>query len=285
MMPFRPSSGIKVSLSSSPSPSLPGSRSRSGAMKNLAVFKKAMTRKNSGWSSRGWQTRTDWQPSPNDDSASVLGKSGRSRHPGEVERGFSHGGRTGDAGKRQEGYLGQKLQGKLRKSMKKKRRKNSWSQCRNESSKWRWICGMKLKSTLLRGSRKEGDQIPYTRRFGKWYRAVIQKDRTWSTTLTRSRQKSKSWVGETVRDPPDAGLNNWKEEESSSKRPACLWGQAPRFEDRSMYLIAQPVGSSFRVLRREGEHHRFVRRLGHLSGLAQVACAFINSLVFLHDQV
>ena len=34
-----------------------------------------------------------------------------------------------------------------------------------------------------------------------------------------------------------------------------------------------------------GEHHRFGPRLGHISGLAQVSCAFINSLVSLNDQV
>ena len=77
-----------------------------------------------------------------------------------------------------------------------------------------------------------------------------QEGRTWSTTLTRSRQKSKSWFGETVRGRPDAGLKT-EEEASSSKQPACLWGQAPWFEDRSSYLIAQLVGSSFRVLRME----------------------------------
>ena len=47
---------------------------------------------------------------------------------------------------------------------KKKLRKNSWSQCRKESSKWRRTCGKKVENTQSRGNRKEGDQTLQTQK-------------------------------------------------------------------------------------------------------------------------
>ena len=49
----------RVSLSSSPSPSI--LRSRSRVKKKPVILKRAMTKKSSGWSSKGWQTRSGWQ--------------------------------------------------------------------------------------------------------------------------------------------------------------------------------------------------------------------------------
>ena len=37
-----------------------------GAKRNLAEFKKSMTRKHASWSSRGWHAQTSWQHSPVD---------------------------------------------------------------------------------------------------------------------------------------------------------------------------------------------------------------------------
>ena len=64
-MPFVSSREMRVSLSSSPSPT--PLRSRTRVTKNLAVLKRVTTRTNSGWPSKGWQARSGWQHSLVDD--------------------------------------------------------------------------------------------------------------------------------------------------------------------------------------------------------------------------
>ena len=49
---------MRVSLSSSPSPAY--LRSKSRVTRKLAILKRAMTEKRSGWSSKDWQTRSGW---------------------------------------------------------------------------------------------------------------------------------------------------------------------------------------------------------------------------------
>ena len=100
MMPSISRQGMRVPIYPSSSPSLLKSRSR--VKKNLAVLKKAMTRTNTCWSSRGWHTKTSWQRSPVDDGRSKFsGHVEEASTPGEMERSLSHCGRTRDAGKRQ----------------------------------------------------------------------------------------------------------------------------------------------------------------------------------------
>ena len=66
----------------------------------LAVWKRAMTRRNSSWPSRGWQTRTHWQPLPLTTGENFPRKSGRRGHPGRHWKSLSHGGTTGEDGQR-----------------------------------------------------------------------------------------------------------------------------------------------------------------------------------------
>ena len=61
VLPFVASQSIWACLSSSPSPS--PQRSRLRVKKKLAILKRATTKKNSGWSSKGWRTKSGWHQS------------------------------------------------------------------------------------------------------------------------------------------------------------------------------------------------------------------------------
>ena len=50
-------------------------------------------------------------------ASKLSGEMEEANTPGEMERSLSHNGRIGDAGKGPEAYLGQKLQGKFKKSI------------------------------------------------------------------------------------------------------------------------------------------------------------------------
>ena len=148
MVPFISSREIRVSMSSSLSPS--PLRSRSRVTKNLAVLKKAMTRKTrAGHQDDGMRRQAGCTPLLMM-GVKVLRTSGRSQHPGEVERSLSHSGRTGDAGK------GQK-KGTWVKSCKERTKHIRAVLNRTESNNWRVRYGKRWKIVFSPGSRKGGD--------------------------------------------------------------------------------------------------------------------------------
>ena len=105
--------------------------------------------------------------------------------------------------------------------MKKRLPKNSCRKCRNGDCKWMTGCGKSWTITSSRGNQGRGDPGLWTPIFGNWYKAAVQRRRTWSTTLTRSLQKSESWAGVLVRGWPDAGLK--KKKRRRREPPKVVW--------------------------------------------------------------
>ena len=201
---------VRISPSSSPSPRRPRSRVK----KNVAVLKKATTRKNSTWSSGGWQTQTMRRCTRTQD---------------ELERSLPHSGLTGFLAKDKKSIWAKSYM----ESSKRESEVMVMADELDSGEKLDEQTGAKMKKGLkhLRKVRDEGKAVkelleevqerrlhmedemwqeldknifswePWKRRsgsliaqFGNWYKAATQRRRTWSTTSTRSLQKSGSWV-------------------------------------------------------------------------------------------
>ena len=105
VLPFVSSQSVMESLSSSPSPSPPRSRSEGG--QEACSQRRAMTRKNSGWSSRGWQTLSRWHQSlVSDGGRCPQDQWKQPTSPWKVERSFQVCLRSGVAAVGQEWCLG-----------------------------------------------------------------------------------------------------------------------------------------------------------------------------------
>ena len=84
-----------------------------GEEASSSLEERAMTRKNASWSSREWHSKRNWQRSPFDAGAQSSQDKWRKPAPRTYWKEVSHTeDELGFFGKRQEGYLGQKLKRK-----------------------------------------------------------------------------------------------------------------------------------------------------------------------------